>query len=102
MLMTVCANCGRRRPDEQTVCDGCGGTVAASQGDRLPSDNAYHEIHHIVRTVSAMGKDGTVSGDHADRYIASWLQDGWRLLNDRVIDLGLSPSGLTLMWVMVR
>lgn len=101
--LTECLFCGRKRPTSDAVCPGCGNTLTSSQNDRVPLDNPYYEIHHIVRTVSAMGQeDGTISGHQADTYIASYFRDGWRLLNDKVIDLGLSASGLTLMWVMVR
>lgn len=102
MTIAVCAHCGRKRANEQAACPGCGSTVTASETDRAPLDNPYHEIHHIVRTVSAMGQGGTVSGSQADAYVAAYFREGWRLLNDRVVDLGLSASGLTLMWVMVR
>ena len=60
------------------------------------------EIHHVVRTVSGMGQGGSVTGFQADAYITSYIKDGWRLFNDRVIPLGLSPAGVTLLWVLVR
>ena len=60
------------------------------------------EIHHVVRTVSGMGQGGSVTGFQADAYVTSYIEDGWRLFNDRVIPLGLSPAGVTLLWVLVR
>ena len=60
------------------------------------------EIHHVVRTVSGMGQGGSITGFQADAYITSYIKDGWRLFNDKVTPLGLSPAGVTLLWVLVR
>jgi hypothetical protein len=60
------------------------------------------EIHHVVRTVSGLGSQGSITGFQADGYITSYINDGWRLFRDRVIPLGLSPAGVTLFWVLVR
>lgn len=71
-------------------------------GKPIEGPRKVTEIHHVVRTVSGMGQGGSITGFQADAYITSYLQDGWRLFKDRIIPLGLSPAGVTLMWVLVR
>lgn len=70
----------------------------------LPNDPEaepkYHEIYPIVRTISAVGSDGSIAGFRADEYVSSFLADGWEVF--KVKQLGLEPSGVNLLWILVR
>jgi hypothetical protein len=64
-----------------------------------PKDVAeYSELHHIVRTIGT--SENAITGFQADEYISSYLADGWELYE--VKQLGLSPSGINVLWVLVR
>lgn len=68
----------------------------------LPNDpgdlTPFNEVRHIVRTIGPA--ENAVSGFQADEYISTFLADGWELFE--VKQLGLSPSGINVLWVLVR
>lgn len=72
-------------------------------GFALPNDpkdvKGITEVHHIVRIIGA-GGEGAISGFQADMYVSSFLTEGWEIF--KVKQLGLTPSGINVLWVLVR
>lgn len=68
----------------------------------LPNDSdadmKQSEVHPIVRTIGA--GEQAVSEFNAATYVSAFLSDGWELFSVR--QLGLGPSGINMLWVLVR
>jgi len=60
-------------------------------------------VHHIVRTVTATPDPenaNQVTGVQADEYVSSFVARGWSLHS--VVSLGMSPEGVSVLWVLTR
>lgn len=72
-------------------------------GFGLPNDpkdaKGVSDIWHIVRTIGS-GAEGAITGFQADAFISSYLADGYEVF--KVKQLGLTPSGINMLWVLVR
>ena len=58
------------------------------------------DVRHVVRRISAEGQPGTISANEANNYIASFLDDGYKL--EHVSSMGTEPGTLNVFYLLIK
>lgn len=74
------------------------GSQAVNGNQRVYLDR----VRTVTRTIAATADydNGVWPSAEVDMYLSGFINDGWTLLNTHFI--GMTPSGATFAWILVR